>query len=215
MIYGEYEPELVQSLKSRIQPDRDAIDVGANIGLFTVLMSGLLAAHRRVLAIEPTPGALYYLHKNLKLNCRAGNVIVFEGVATNIAGEFAINVVPDKEEFSSIAELVHPAVKGKPSKQLRVAGDTIDNLVERFGLQPGFIKIDTEGAEFGVLSGARQTVAKYRPFIVCESWPDELVIAAGGEAGAVTRLLRSYGYDVLDHAGEIVAVPLAPGAEAT
>jgi len=105
--------------------------------------------------------------------------------------------------------LVHPAAKGRPVKQMLVAGDTIDNLVERFALQPGFIKVDTEGAELDVLSGARQTVAKYRPVIVCESWPDEHMIAANRDPGAVTRLLRGYGYDVLEQEGEIIAVPVA------
>jgi FkbM family methyltransferase len=213
MIGGQYEPELVKTVKYRIDPDRDAIDVGANVGLFTVLMSSLLAASSRVLAIEPTPGALYYLHRNLERNHHTTNAIVFEGVATRIAGEVAINVVPGMEEYSSTAELVHPDVKGKPKQQLRVVGDTLDNLVERFALQPGFIKIDTEGAELDVLSGARQTVAKYRPVIVCESWPDDLLIAAGGNPGAVTRLLQCYGYEVLDHEGEIIAVPLPISAE--
>ena len=208
MIYGQYERELVKTVKCRIDPDRDAIDVGANVGLFTVLMSGLLAASRKVLAIEPTQGALYYLHRNLERNHRTASAIVFEGVATRITGDYAINVIPGMEEYSSIAELVHPGAKGKPITQMRVPGDTIDNLVERFALDPGFIKIDAEGAELDVLSGARQTVAKYRPVILCESWPDQLVIAAGGTPGAVISLLRCYGYDVLDNEGEIIAVPL-------
>jgi FkbM family methyltransferase len=207
MIHGQYEPELVKAVKCRIDPDLDAIDVGANVGLFTVLMSGLLAASSRTLAIEPTPGALRYLHSNLERNHRTTNVIVFEGVATRIAGEFVINVVPGMDEFSSITELIHPAIEGKPKKQLHVAGDTIDNLVERFALQPGFIKIDTEGAEFEVLSGARQTIAKYRPVIVCESWPDDLLIAAGGTPGGVTNLLQCFGYEVLTQEEEVIAVP--------
>jgi FkbM family methyltransferase len=156
-------------------------------------MSGLLAASSRTLAIEPTPGALRYLHSNLERNHRTTNVIVFEGVATRIAGEFVINVVPGMDEFSSITELIHPAIEGKPKKQLHVAGDTI--------------KIDTEGAEFEVLSGARQTIAKYRPVIVCESWPDDLLIAAGGTPGGVTNLLQCFGYEVLTQEEEVIAVP--------
>jgi len=208
MIQGQYEPELVKTVKSKVDPDRDAIDVGANVGLFTVLMSGLLAGSGRVLAVEPTPGALQYLHRNVERNHRTTNVIVFEGVAARIPGEFTINVIPGMEEYSTIAELVHPCVKGKAKGQLRVAGDTIDDLVDRFALRPGFIKIDTEGAELDVLLGARQTVAKYRPVIVCESWPDDFVIAAGGNPGAVANLLGSYGYDVFDRDDEIIAVPV-------
>jgi FkbM family methyltransferase len=207
MIHGGYEPEVVDEVKARIDPGRDAIDIGANVGLFTVLMSGLLAAPRRVLAIEPTPGALQYLRRNLVRNHRTDQTIVFAGVATRAAGQFSINVVPSMEEFSSILELVHPTAKCEPMERMPVAGDTVDNLVERFALHPGFIKVDTEGAELDVLLGARQTVAKYNPVIVCESWPDELVISAGGSPGAVTRLLRSYGYDVQDRDGQITAVP--------
>jgi FkbM family methyltransferase len=207
MIHGGYEPDLVRTVKGRIDPGRDAIDVGANVGLFTVLMCGLLSASRRVLAIEPTPGALQYLHKNLHRNHCAANTIVFEGAATRMPGELTINVIPGMEEYSSIAELVHPAVKGRPMERIRVAGDTIDDLVERLALRPGIIKIDTEGAEFDVLSGASKTMARHRPVIVCECWPDSLAIAAGGNPGAVTHLLRRHGYDVLDREDYLVGVP--------
>jgi FkbM family methyltransferase len=213
MVKGEYEPELVKAVKSRVDPNRDAIDVGANVGLFTVLLSRLLAESGRVLAIEPTPGALHYLYKNLERNHSNTKVVVFEGVATQISGEFTINVVPGMEEYSSIVELVHPDAKGKPTNQLKVPGSTIDELVERFALHPGLMKIDTEGTELKVLMGARQTLAVHRPVIVCESWPDELILAAGGSPGAVAQLLRSHGYDVLDHGGEIIAVPVPTAAK--
>ena len=153
LIHRTYEPKVVEVVRERVDPQNDVIDVGANVGLFTILMAGLISQERRLLAIEPTPGAVEYLRKNIRENGLAGKVIVFEGLATNRCQPCTLNVIPGMEEYSSIGGLIHPATKGQRSHRITVPGETIDRLVDRFALRPGFIKIDTEGAEYQVLSG--------------------------------------------------------------
>lgn len=89
---------------------------------------------------------------------------------------------------------MHPAIKGRGYQQLSVPGDTIDSLTDKFELQPGFIKIDAEGAEYEVLCGCEQTMLTYRPIILCESWSDKLITDAGGIPGSVIALFESGGY---------------------
>ena len=116
-----YEAEVVETVRRRIDPGRDAIDVGANIGLFTVLMSGLIASGQRVLAIEPTPGAIRLLRANIQRNQR-NNVEVFEGAAGSGPGPLTINVIEGMEEYSSLAPIIHPSVDGVDAPALDRSG---------------------------------------------------------------------------------------------
>lgn len=209
LVSGDYEPEAVDIVRKMVDPNRDAIDVGANIGLFTILISSLLSPSQRVLGIEPAPGALQYLRRNLASHDRTDDVLLFEGVAAQYSGEFNINIIRGKEEYSSLGDIVHPSVKGTAPLRLAVPGDTIDNLTQRFGLKPGFIKIDAEGAEHQVLSGCEQVISTYRPVFLCESWPDALTAAAGAIPGAVTNFLKARGYRIAACVeGGALAVPV-------
>jgi FkbM family methyltransferase len=205
---GEYEPDVVALIRDRIDPGRDAIDIGANVGLFTLLLANLVAPVGRVLAIEPTEGALAYLYRNVERNHQSDRVVIFEGAVADRRGTATINVIAGMEEYSSIGSMVHPAIAGKEHRPLSVPCETVDHLTERFALRPGFIKIDTEGSEYAVLVGCRRTIEEHRPVILCEAWPEALVAASGGVPGAVAGLLESHGYVVSEPARRaILAVP--------
>jgi FkbM family methyltransferase len=214
-----YEPDLVRLIYEYIDPDRDVIDVGANIGLYTVLFSKLISDNRKVLAIEPAPLALKFLHKNIKRNNTTETVIVFEGVAADAVGEYQLNVISGMEEYSSLGDIVHSSVRGKPYRPISVKGDTIDDLVDRFNLNPGFIKVDAEGAEHIVFDGAINSIGKYRPVILTEL-SDTLLSSFGTTSEVVIDQLRANGYNIIDvahpeasikipFAGRILAIPIA------
>jgi FkbM family methyltransferase len=207
LVSRDYEPELVRIVRKNVDPGRDAIDVGANVGLFSVLLSTQLAASRRVLAVEPAPGALKYLRGNINMNSRTGTILLFPGIAARHRGEFEINVIAGMEEYSTIGNLAHPAIRERSYEKITVPGESIDNLVEKFGLDPGFIKIDTEGAEYEVLVGCERTVRTHRPIILCESWPDGWLRDAGGVPGAALGLLKSWGYRTAEFGVDVLAFP--------
>jgi len=208
LVWGDYEPEVVKIVRDNVDPNRDAIDIGANIGLFTILLSHLLSASNRVLGIEPTPGAFKYLRRNVERNNLEARVVLFQGVAAGQPGEAKLKVICGMEEYSSLGNMVHPAIKGKGYEELSVPSDTIDSLTKRFSLRPGFIKIDTEGAEYEVLSGCEQTMLVHRPVILCESWSDARRRAAAGIPGSVEDLFESRGYVTSNCAeDELLAVP--------
>lgn len=195
MTSKSYEPRIASLIGERLDPAKDAIDVGANIGLFTVLMAGLTSMPRTVLAIEPTPNAVKYLRRNIAANGHAAKVLVFEGVAAEMRREYTVHTIPGMEEYSSLAGLVHPAVVKKPAEDLSVEGDTLDHLVERFRLNPGLVKIDTEGAEYHVLRGALRTIEKFRPVIISEC-ANLLLRRQGASSQMVVDFLVSQSYVV-------------------
>jgi FkbM family methyltransferase len=203
---GFYEPGLVELLRRHVDPQRDFIDVGANIGFYSVLAARLLPG-RRVLAVEPNPEAQRRLAANLARNGVDGSVTVFAGVASDAPGEAELNLIEGMEEYSSLGSIVHAAVAGEASKRLAVPAETLDRLVERFGLEPGLIKIDVEGAEKLVLDGALETLRRFRPVILTELSP-ALLEPMGASAAAIVEQLERLGYRVID--AEDPAVP--PGS---
>lgn len=208
LITREFEPELVRALQKHTDPGRDAIDVGANVGLFTTYLASLLSEGRKVLAVEPTAGALGFLKRNLEAHNCEDKVIVFEGVAEANPGYYTLKVFGGMEEYSTLLRVAHPSVRTREYQELQVRGETIDNLVARYNLKPGIIKIDTEGAEMHVLNGCRQTILDHRPVILCESLPDKFVSDAGETPGALRLLLSDLGYIISNcEVDEILAIP--------
>lgn len=205
LVNGCYEPEIVQILREHTDPERDVIDIGANIGLYTVFFAKILRAGQRVMAFEPAPGALRYLSSNLKRNKVYQQVILFEGVASAQGGNFVLNSCNGVEEYSSLKETLY--LRDRTCEQIEVVGDTVDHLVEEYQLVPGLIKIDSEGAEFRVLTGALDTIQKYHPVIVAEL-SDHLLANFGTTSQEVIDLLEANQYKVtyLGSLDEILAI---------
>lgn len=203
---GEYEPVLTSHCLSLLDPARDAIDVGANVGFHSVLFARHLP-RQRVLAIEPTHKARQRLLRNLALNDVQERVLVFAGAASDRSGSIEINTIDGLEEFSSVGKMAHPAIHGQHVSVECVATRTIDELVVEHALNPGLLKVDVEGFEHCVFEGAQQTLIRHRPVVVSEL-SDFLLRKNGSSARDVVRSFESIGYRVFDplHPNE------APGA---
>lgn len=121
-----------------------ALDLGAHIGLYSVLLSRKCT---KVVAFEPSKVTRDALIKTLKLN-KCTNVEVRSECVTNTAGEIVFH---DTGTRASNANSIAPV--GKPNKEISLR---IDDLRMQFD----FIKIDIEGSELLALRGATKTLAK-------------------------------------------------------
>lgn len=193
---GVYEPELAAVCVANLDATRDAIDVGANAGLYTNLMARQLRGGR-VLAIEPAANALAKLRSNVKRNGIEAHTLIFEGVASDRECMRTLKIVAGKEEYSSVGTLAHPSVADERVETVDVQSTTIDALVRRHALDPGFIKIDVEGTEHEVLRGAEATLRKHRPVVLSEL-SAHLLARNGTSASAVVEYMQSLGYRVID-----------------
>ncbi len=193
---GSYEPELVAICRDRVDPDRDVVDVGANVGLYTVLFADL-APRRRTLAIEPTAGALARLRRNVAANGADSRVDIFEGVVSDRPGELQLSVIPGREEYSSLGAMDHPSVAGARVETMTTVAATVDALVAARNLVPGFVKIDVEGMEHLVLRGMTAVLQTSRPLVLAEL-SDPLLRSNGSSAREVIRMMQAYGYEVTD-----------------
>jgi len=192
-----YEAGEARICSDLVNPERDAIDVGANVGFFTVLLSQLVNTEHRVLAIEPTDRALHRLRANIVRNDVLKKVLLFEGVASSESGTTAINVIKGKEEYSSVGKIVHPSVEGMAHTETVVESSTLDALTARFQLDPGFVKVDAEGWEKAVFEGARGMLRDQRPIVLSEL-DDQLLRQNGSSFGDVVDFFNDLEYAVLD-----------------
>jgi FkbM family methyltransferase len=201
-----FETDIVELVNKYLDPQKDVLDIGANVGFYTVLFSKIINKDRKVLAVEPAPLVLEYLRRNIERNGCTESVLIFTGIATNVRGDCQINIIQGMEEFSSIGKIVHPYVAQKKSISVTVKGDTIDNLVHNYGFRPGFIKIDVEGAEYLVLKGAMNTIQTYRPVIIFEL-SKVMLASCGAEPQMIFSLLQDSGYRWLPTSDGFLALP--------
>lgn len=206
LITKEYEPDITKLIKSNINSEKDAINIGANIGLFTNLIASKINKDHKVLAIEPTEGAYKLLASNIKRNENSSKVITFNGIASERSGNFVLNVIPGNEEYSSLGELISPSTKNLTSLKVEIKGETIDNLVNKYNINPGLLVIDVEGAEHSVLKGAINTIKKHKPIIISEI-DDKFLIKQNSSSKQVIDFLEGMGYKVVDTNSNIIQYP--------
>ena len=195
-INGEYESDMAALVRSHIAPDRDVIDVGANVGFYSVMAAQLLD-QGRVLAVEPNPEAYRRLVANLARNRLTEKVTIFHGLASDSVGQATLHHIEGMEEYSSMGQIVHASVSGKTARTTSSVAHTVDGLVAAHGLNPGFMKIDVEGADMLVLSGAIETLKRHRPVVLTELSP-ALLEPMGTSAAAVIAVFERLGYSVID-----------------
>lgn len=168
LMFGNYEPENV-GIVERIVANRpgDVIDVGTNVGFFSILLAKKIGPNYRVLSVEPNAQAVALLKKNIAGN-GVENIVLFEGIAADKAEQTTLNYVDGMPEYSSPQAISHESVPKDNLRSQEVQSATIDQLVQTYDLRPVFLKIDVEGSEMAVIQGTRETLKNFQPYLLVE-----------------------------------------------
>lgn len=182
------EPEL-RELHRFVKAGDVFVDVGANIGLYTLKAARLVGPAGRVVAVEPGRAAAELLDANLALN-RYGHVSVVRKALSDRSGEAMLHHIPagnDPQAFSLLTDGSAPGAE-------QVETTTLDALVAQLGLpRVDCVKIDVEGAEALVIDGGRETLARWHPTIVFEA-NSTLILRRGDAVDAAWVKLAELGY---------------------
>lgn len=163
------------------------LDLGANIGNHTLYWNKITKV-KKIYAFEPVDDTYEILERNIELNN-----IVNNSISINHIG------LGDKIGKASVAGKYDLYNIGGTNIKMDDNGDfnvtTLDKFMEENFKEDkiDLIKIDVEGFEYQVLSGAKKTLAKYNPVIIIESFANKFE--------QVNSLLNSYGYKMIKDLG--------------
>lgn len=174
VLLHSYEPEQTAQFERLISRGDVVFDLGAHVGYYTILASVLVGAEGQVFAFEPHPQNTFYLQRHAQLN-RCDNVTVVQAAVGDRSATVCF-----KPAGSGTG---HLSAKGK----LRVEMVSLDEFVAERQVTPGYLKIDTEGAEVQVLQGAGRVLRQARPVIFLSTHGREL-------HEECCRLLAAYDY---------------------
>ena len=181
---GNVELESQQVLKERLRPGAVFYDLGANIGLFSLLAARIVGPTGKVFSFEPDPENAARLRRNAHHNGFSNIAVVQAGVWSS-SGKRTFSFADASSPDRGVGKFA-----GDEYGTNRVALDCValDNFIEGAPL-PDAIKCDVEGAEVEVLRGAERILREVRPWIMCELHSEE-------NALAVRQLLRAAGYGI-------------------
>lgn len=149
---GSYENEKQKLFALAVEPGSVVFDIGANAGFYTLLASVLVGPRGHVYAFEPLPHNIHFIREHLRLN-EITNVEIIEAAVSDKTGETSF----DDSLGGAMGHLA-------PGGNLRIQTVRIDELVAESRLPPpDHIKIDVEGDEMLVLSGAKKVLEDFRP----------------------------------------------------
>jgi FkbM family methyltransferase len=156
-----WEPHVMRYLTRELRPDHVFIDVGANIGYFTVLCAPLV---ERVIAFEPVAKTHAYCAANIALNGLTNVELQQCGLWHE---NTTLQITSDSSSLGSAA--ITRNGEAFSLESIRVA--SLDRLIDEGRLvisRLDVLKMDVEGAEVSALTGMRETITRFRPTIVME-----------------------------------------------
>ncbi len=181
---GEYEPHLTAVFERYCRPGMTVVDVGANLGYYSLLASRLVGASGRVVALEPNSENCRLLLSSLRMG-GVTNVQLIPVAADTEAGwaYYSTHVGSNGGLIEDQDLLKHP---GTVVPTLR-----LDDIVEG---PVGFLKMDVEGAEGRVVKGATRLIERDRPIITTELKDEMLRRVSGASVADYLGYFERVGY---------------------
>lgn len=190
--YGDFEVAERHFLLHFLRPGDIFVDVGANIGLFTVIAGQVVGPAGQVWALEPAEKTWTRLLGNVRLN-GLSNVNCRRLALSDADGELDLNVSADG--FDAWNSFGTPAA-GSVFDRQRVSCATWDRLAQELGLvgRVALMKVDVEGWEAHVLGGGAQALSRTDAPVLLVEFTDEACRGAGSTCKALYGALENLGY---------------------
>jgi len=193
-VYEKYETALFKEL---IKPGMVVIDIGANIGYYSLIAAKLLGSKGKVYAFEPEPRNYNLLVKNVKINSY-NNIIPIQKAVSNKQGKAKLFTDKDNLGNPSFSEDNISEKEGV----VDVTTVTLDKFFENLATYNNIFlfKIDAQGAEGLILEGAENLLKNNNLIIIMEFWPYGLK-NLGTNPKKLLNKLYEYGF-IIKHIDE-------------
>ena len=171
------------ALRPYVSAGSTVVDVGANIGFFSVRFAQWAGPGGCVVAIEPETGNYESLRARVARRGLQDRVVLVNAAAVEAPGEVFLQLNPDNPADHRVANA------GEAVKAV-----SIDSVMEgRKGADVSLIKVDVQGGELRVIRGARATIARAHPALFVE-FQEEGLVMAGTSSAELLRELTALGY---------------------
>jgi FkbM family methyltransferase len=180
---GSFEPHSINAMRDHVKPGDTVLDVGANIGLFTIEGAQAIGPSGSLIAIEAAPSHANSVRESASLN-QMTNVEVVSVAVGDSDGEATLTLPRD----TNFGMFTLGAVDGDES--FKVPVKRIDDIVA--GRKIDFIKMDIEGSEYRALLGAKETLRSRPPILI--ELNEAALEGCGSSSSQVKQLLASMGY---------------------
>ena len=166
LLFDKRELEHRHILQLVLKPGMTVLDIGANIGYYVLIESGLIG-DGKIIAVEPVPSNIELLRKNLELN-RVENVVVIPGAVSDRHGvqDFYLSDMSNLGTFHATGS----GVKYLSGDVMPVDTWTVSEIAEEYGI-PDLIRMDVEGHEVAILNGMLSDIraGKMAPLVLFET----------------------------------------------
>lgn len=202
-LWDNYEPIESAFVRRHLNKDSVFVDIGANIGWFTILASTLIGKAGAIIAFEPRPQTAAHLLETIEANGLQDMITLHQCGLSDEGGSAFINSFVNTDNPGN--SFVSSAPVGPEVKSYPITLKTLDY----FKLASvDFLKMDVEGSEMMVAKGGIQTISRCRPIIMSEICPQALRDVSGVTPNDFLRLFLDLHYEIsiIDtvHGGQII-----------
>ncbi|KAA1180425.1 FkbM family methyltransferase [Rhizobium tropici] len=188
---GEYEKFDVELVKAIVPDTGQFIDVGGNVGYYSLSIAAHSPFRGTVLAFEPQPKLWDLFNRSILENGFEDRISVSQLALADIPGELPLNNAEETINAGA-TRLITNAADTKAGRMTKV--ETLDQVIG--SLRPDVMKVDIQGAESLFLKGARRTISVHRPSLLMEINREMLAVVSKTTPGAIHHQLAELGYGI-------------------
>jgi FkbM family methyltransferase len=195
-VTGDFEPSEMSWVAANLKDNMVFIDVGANMGIYTMFGAKLVGPGGRVLAIEPSEREFQRLSFHVAFN-NLSNVTCVRLAAADEVGMAQLKVASEeKSGQNTLGEFVTESIEMLRVETVRIS--PLDRVIDQHKLERvDVIKIDAEGAELRVLRGLAGSLERWRPKLLIELAPGALA-GQNTSAEELVEWLRNSRYELFE-----------------
>jgi len=194
LAWGSWEPETIKSLEEHLRPGMNFVDVGANIGYFSIIGHKIVrTGGGQTWAFEANPILHEFLADKFELNWFFGDAFAINKAAFSTTTSLTF-YAPDKHVTNGAIAKIEGLERVRDSqREYIVDATTLDDFFTEKNIRVDFVKIDVEGSEWHVLEGAR-CLLNANPFIkILMEWSPSQLMSCGTPPGKLASLVEELG----------------------
>lgn len=165
---GDHEPDVQALLATCLRPGGITYDVGSYVGFLALAMARIVGPEGQVFAFEPDPESVLRLREHVARNHMEKRIRVVEAAAwSRSADRISYRRGTDARSQGGVeAGELRPVLAS--GERIAVRSISLDEFIAHGNPVPQLVKIDVEGGEAAVLTGAEGLILRWRPLIICE-----------------------------------------------